>query len=364
MALKIAYLAQIATTPSGVSKKILAQMETWQTVGNTVQHFFLMNAPSEHVPGYVLWKRFNLLNPLLNVLWHLFRFQPDIIYMRNMPISLFYFLLVLFFRKRIVLEINSIEKEEMLAELKSRPEMRRTYMFMIWANPLVLRLIRGIVCVSLEIAQNPAYSGVSNTFVAPNRIPLSQKKIVKLGETTHPIQLFFLGSPGLPWHGTDKMIPLAQHLGSDFFIHLIGPAPHELGPLPENVACHGYLPEQEYTQIIQHCHIAIASAALHRNNMEEASPLKVLEYAAGGFPIIIPYNDSNLHNPHLSWVLHIPNTENNLTDKTSVEAIRSFCYKNQHYVVSHKEAAPFVDMLPVEAAKMQCIAQWLNPSHS
>jgi hypothetical protein len=67
--------------------------------------------------------------------------------------------------------------------------------------------------------------------------------------------------------------------------------------------------------------VALGSMALHRNLMNEASPLKVREYLAYGIPTIIGYHDTDFPDGH-PFILELPNEENNV--ESNLDKIRRF----------------------------------------
>jgi hypothetical protein len=135
--------------------------------------------------------------------------------------------------------------------------------------------------------------------------------------------LFFLGSAGRAWHGTDKIIQLAR-LRPAWRFELVGPSPDDLSDsLPDNVTAHGHLLPADYTPIMARCDVAIASLAIHRNAMQQACPLKVREYLARGLPTIIGYQDPDF-NDHDPFILRLPNTPDNTCRGDSLAAIDRF----------------------------------------
>src|SRR5207249_11205578 len=65
----------------------------------------------------------------------------------------------------------------------------------------------------------------------------------------------------------------------------------------------------------------LGSLALHRNGMNEASPLKVGTYLACGLPVIIGYRDTRFPDG-APFLLNIGNHENNVG--SSIPRIESF----------------------------------------
>jgi hypothetical protein len=134
------------------------------------------------------------------------------------------------------------------------------------------------------------------------------------------LRAVFVGNPEFSslWHGLDKLAPLVHRL-SDWDFHLIGPAP-SVG-WPSNVVCHGVLSRDDYHEILRTADIAFSTLALHRNGMDEASPLKTREYLAFGIPTVIGYRDTDFPDG-ADFLLQIGNHESNVFK--NISAITEF----------------------------------------
>ena len=343
--MKIAYLACISQDNLGVQKKIQRQIEHWRRAGHEVQCFFMVPHGSKLPSRYALWKRCNLLNPTLALLLSVKAYQPDCIYMREDTLPVSRFLRFLFWRRKIILEINSNYDTEGKLDYAFSFKANRNFLINYAINHFFYHLIAGIVSVSYELLELPHFLRCKHKIVIPNTIDIDSVPMQKCHNITLPIGLVFIGSPNQSWHGLDKIIQLARKLGDDFLIHLVGPQEKDIADFnpPSNVIAYGY--RTDYTDILRKCHIAIGTLALHRKKMDEASPLKTREYLACGFPIIIAYEDSsfkNLPQPP-DFLLSVPNTENNIISSESIERIRIFCLKNRDRVVSHSEIQHLID---------------------
>ena len=119
---------------------------------------------------------------------------------------------------------------------------------------------------------------------------------------------------------------MATHMpGYDF--HIVGVTEQS----HNNVFYHGYLQQSEYLQVLSKCQICIGSLALFRNNMEEACPLKVREYLAYGFPIILGYEDTAFEDYKTYTWLHRIYKEINYAD------LYSFINDNIDFVVPRSD---------------------------
>ena len=359
--MKIAYLACVDSPESGVKKKIDSQVAAWSFLGHEVRPFFLTTSASGKQNFYKLWARFNLLNPCTACINDIANFSPDIIYFRDNGFTMLNIVLLCRFRKKIIVEINS--------DYLSEGKLTRTRDFSAWREywlniltlPIFYHLIGGMVCVTNEIAKLPFYKSAFPKTVVPNSIFIDKFSIVKtLNTDEKKIRLFFIGTPGQPWHGIDKLMTLMQKLGPDFFLDIVGPDRHALeqtASIPDNVAVHGYLPYNNYAKIISKAHIACSTLALHRKNMSEACPLKSREYLAQGFPIIIGYTDPALRDEKPDFILALPNREDIFEDPAIVESVRQFCRKHKNTIVDQASAKKYFDASLWEQKRLNFFAQ-------
>lgn len=355
--MKIAYIACDSQDNLGVRKKIQRQIAHWRQAGHEVQCFFIVPHDAAPSSRYSLWKRCNLLNPTLALLLSMKKYQPDCIYMREDTLPVSRFLRYLFWRKKIVLEINSNYDTEGRLNYTSSFKAKRNFWINYAINHFFYYRIAGIVSVSHELLQLPHFLYCKHKIFIPNTIDIDSVTIQKCHNATLPIGLLFLGSPNQSWHGIDKIIHLARSLGDDFLIHLVGPQEKDIAVFnpPSNIIAYGY--RTDYADILRKCHIAIGTLALHRKNMKEASPLKVREYLAGGFPVIIAYDDSAfLGLSQLpDFILKLKNSEDCITTPETIDRIRKFCLKNCTRVVSHNDTREFIDSKYFEEKRLNFI---------
>ena len=319
--MRVAYVVGWPGGPaSGPFKKIAAQTRVWADEGVDVGLFVITQ--DEHVdawerlPGAVqvqsrrkglqlAWQKERLLKQVTG--W-----QADVIYHRW---TLAYPGLVRAARRMpVVVEVNSddVAEYDLLQPLKGRVN-RAT-------RGLVLSHVAGLAFVTHELSQAASFAGFDRPHVViANGITLSDVPNPPAPANERP-RLLFIGARGCPWHGTDKVVQLArQQPGWDF--DLVGPAASDMGNVPPNVTPHGMLDAVTYARLVAAADVGIGSLALHRNSLNEASPLKVREYLAAGLPVIAGYVDSDFPDG-ADFLLTLPNDEHNVRD--AVEQIARF----------------------------------------
>lgn len=307
--MRIAYLGQMAdvSRETSIAKKIRSQSLAWIGTGHTVRYFAL-------APSHVVWPGLSPLEtellPAGGAPGRLLRapalcrriraWQPDLIYFRyayhapGLP--------ALFRDFPTVAEINSDDQREYPLTLG-----RLQNLYHRFTRRRVLAPVRGFVPVTRELAQRFASFGQPSLVVA-NSIDLDSFSTLAPADTSAPVHLAFLGSPGTPWHGLDRLGELAALL-PEATIDIIGCARSEWDPAsapPPNLIFHGHLTRDRYQPLLQQATAALGTFGLYRKGMHEACPLKVREYLALGLPVITAYEDTDIP-PDAAYCLRLPN---------------------------------------------------------
>ncbi len=244
-------------------------------------------------------------------------FQPDLIYLRYS---------IYVFPVHRLTEFAPVIEEINTNDLTQHEGLGRIYsLYNRLTRGMILRRVRGLVTVSRELSVSSAFAPYRKpTCVIANGVDLNA--FVPLPAPSNKIPcIAFIGNPGYPWHGVDKLVTLAK-LIPDVQLDIIGYDELPGQPsLPGNITLHGYMSMPGYEKVLAHADAAISSLALHRVQLEEASPLKSRECLAFGLPLIVAYVDTDLDTLDCDFVLKIPNREDNI--ETHVRAIRDFVYR-------------------------------------
>lgn len=309
--MRIAYLGQMADVASenGISKKLRAQATHWLEAGHEVRYFSLVPAPDvwtgfAPVPAELV-VRGGLGRRALRALELARRiraWRPDIIYFRygyhsaGLP--------RLFRDIPTVAEINSDDRTEYPLTLS---RLKVAYHRLTRAR--ILRPLAGFVTVTHELAERFAEWN-RPTLVIANGIALDAFRQAPVASATSP-RLIFLGNPGSPWHGLERVAELARLLPECGFdiVGLDEAAWRTQAGTPErpaNVRLHGMLGRAAYEPLVAQATAALGSLALYKNDMAEACPLKVREYLALGLPVIAAYRDTDIPDG-ADYFLRLPN---------------------------------------------------------
>ena len=302
--MRIAYLGQMAdvATENGISKKIRGQAIRWTEDGHAVRYFSL--APTTRVwPGLApieieLVARGNPLTRLRRsfVLAARIRtWQPDLIYFRYAYHSPGF--PALFRRIPTVAEINSDDLAEYPVTLSAAKLVYHRL-----TRRRILDSVAGFAPVTRELLTRFASFGKPAVVIA-NGIALPERPSAPPVAGNSP-RLIFVGSPGSPWHGLERLAELARLLPELHFDVVGCPAP--LMPQPSNLQFHGAMSRDAYEPLLHQATAAVGTMALFRKHMQEACPLKVREYLAAGLPVIAAYRDTDITDD-ADYFLRLPN---------------------------------------------------------
>ncbi len=333
------------TCNSGVGRKIQSQISAWTERGHEVRlfmHTSTYEPQSDLIPAecffYAVSGRlkteFNRIEAAGRMVAAVRRFEPDIIFLR-------YGIYV--FPAHRLMEIAPVVEEINTNDLAQHEQLGMVYnIYNRLTRGIFLRRVRGLVAVSHELALSPAFAGFHKpTVVIANGIDLDTIEPLPAPNNDSP-HLFFIATPGYSWHGIDKLVDLAR-LYPDLTVNVVGyDRIPECEPLPGNVRLHGYLKPGAYLDLLGSSDLAVSTLALHRKDMQEASPLKTRECLAYGLPIVVAYADTDLEQAPEEFVLKIPNKEDNI--QTHAQLIREFAYRmrgcraNREFLRQHIDA--------------------------
>lgn len=332
----------------GVGKKIKSHMKIWGEQGHEVTLFSL--TPREILfPGgcqfifetrvNLLKREFNRASMLIKMFKSLRDYKPDVIYLRFGLYS--YPLHRIFNIAPVILETNSNDKVEYASRGK----------FFYWMN----RLTRNIIFAFVSGIISPTHELVS-TFpfnkpvcIISNGVDLSDVELLPPTHNERPV-ITLIGSPGMNWHGVDKLIRFAEKY-PDVIVNIIGYSINDVETrVSANVNLHGFLNQSQVRDVYRSTDVACGGLAAHRKNMDESCALKVREALAYGIPIIIASHDTDLGAVTLDTILRIPNTEGNVIE--NAERIRQFAYAMVGRRVDVDQILPLIDQRKKEQTRL------------
>jgi hypothetical protein len=349
------------TRNSGVGKKIQSQLASWNARGHEARlfmHTSSFETQSDLIEGdYFFYRQagklrteINRIGAMKQMIQAIRRFRPDIIYLRYS---------IYVYPAHRLMDIAPVVEEINTNDLTQHEGLGGVYsLYNRLTRGIFLRRVHGLVTVSRELAVSPAFAPyrkptriIANGFLLDGfpQLPAPANKIP---------HLVFIGNPGYLWHGVDKLIDLACRL-PEVHIDIVG---YDQLPgyesLPDNLTLHGYLSTREYQDVLAGADVAISSLALHRVQLDEASPLKSRECLACGLPLVVAYADTDLDDTDCDFLLKIPNKEDNI--QTHAQSIRDFAYRMRGRRADREFLKKYIDADQKEALRLSFFEELLR----
>jgi len=329
--MKIAYiLDEDISINSGVVQKIMTKTDIWKQKDNDVKVISLRSSgihsfiPGGHIVSvreevglYLKFIRHkNNIKELDRVLKE---YSPDLIYCRHIKYSPH--LVKSFCRaSKYVVEVNTNDSKEFML---INP---RVGIYNKLTRHFLYKSCSGLVTVTNELASDPSFSRFKKpTITVANGVLGGHSKRAKKSPDDR-YTLGFIGTPGQPWHGIDKVIFLAKNY-IEFQFYIIGPTAEDLirdqntASIPDNVELFGFLEKEKAMVLLEQCDVGISTLAIDRAGLTEGAPLKTREYLLMGLPVIIGYQDTDLSEKN-PYVLNVGLGENNIIN--NLDKIHSF----------------------------------------
>lgn len=336
----------------GVTRKTFEQLAEWSKSFDILL-IWLQNG--EHIPNYesfIIPSGMEVdfytvrTNPFgyTKVRKRLSAFNPDFIYTRY-PFfhPLIYFLLI---RYPYILEINTLEKKEMRINLQKKKSIvfRSIYNVVMLTRNFFLSKAKAIFFVTKELSDHIDYRKFPTKYFVPNSISSKHFDSLKRIENEATINLLFIGTQGHSWHGIDK-IELLADLTPGFEYHIVGAK----GSNTSNITYHGELKKHQIQKLMETMHICIGSLSFNLLGLSQACPLKVREYIAAGFPVILGYDDAGFMGSSPDWVYKIN------FDSLVLQNFIEFCNRNKHYTVSLADKNKYICLEKFEGERITII---------
>lgn len=340
---------------SGIIYKVRDQIRHWEKQGARVQllslyAFKLYDTELKLLDdrdSYNIQKHnslitlFRLFYSTIKLLIHLPDQRFDMVYMRTRPYMPFTCAALKKYRVMMELNTNDIEEWKSLNKLM--------HIYNMITRKWFYNLAMGFVAVGTEIRD--LYKPFGKPIeVIGNAIKVSDYKLIEETGNARP-RVCFVGSPGFPWHGIDKIRYLASKLKDVDFI-FIG----ESGEDYENVTFHGYCTLDRVTELLHTCDVAIGTMSLHEKGMNSTSTIKTRQYLAQGLPIFYGYRETDFSGEE-EFLLELPNTPDNV--EKNVERIHEFilhCFQNKQLRLKCREfAEEYLDVSVKEKRRYEFI---------
>ena len=229
--------------------------------------------------------------------------QYDIVLMRHMTFDPFAPVFGPFIRNRI-----SVHHSKEVAELRLIREGwkgRAASALERFSGRAAARHAVALFGVTREIAEyeRDLHSRDKPIGVCPNGINPEHVPVLDDKRDAHAVVAAFICGTFSPWHGLDKLMTAVDAQAGTH--HEALPRIHLIGQLSDEQMCqiaatearrrvfqaHGLMSEEQYRPILAECDVGIASLALERKSLREASTLKVREMLAMGLAVYSGHDD-------------------------------------------------------------------------
>ena len=211
---------------------------------------------------------------------------------------------------------------------------------------------RGMVFVSHELAESPSYDTfTAHRIVIGNGVDLDRLAPLPDGRTAGaPPRIFFVGHPGVPWHGLDDLLDLADARPTWTF-DIVGPTAGERRQ--PNVTYYGLMKPSEYLDLLAQADVSVGGLGMHLKGLHEASPLKSRESLACGVPVIAGYRDTDI--PDESGLcLRVPNQAGGIVQ--AVSDVELFIESWRGRRIRHDQIT-FLDTMVKERQRLAFLAE-------
>lgn len=347
--MKVVYVYNYNASLPGVNLKIIAKLKWLKDLGvnlvvlcftNKTVHNELADFEVVYVKPYKIYslpklfnfKYLNFLNQIIND-YRISRYYQsillniefDLLIMRYNTSNYFLYKLISKFKYKFIFEHNTIELNQLKLRyqgiLKSQSWISFSYFSEKLFGPKVLVNAAGLIGVTDEITNYE-----KNRFKPKSMLPLSTTISNGINVTDFPLNSFEVLDDNIfnlvmilgvnaEWHGLSRIINGINnyHGNKKITLYIIGNV-NEIKS--KNVV---YLGSMNLTQMNNffentNIHLGVASLALHKINIKEASVLKAREYLARGIPFLYGYNDTDLDKNESikSMVLKVPATDDDI----------------------------------------------------
>ena len=243
---------------------------------------------------------------------------------------------------------NKIRKNmRYITEHQAKEDVEMVYTFPGKCNRLLRQIekwmfkklyvkLDAIVGVTTEIAQYEIERGGGRKpfFVFTNGVCVEDIPRRKFQEkSSERINLIFVQSVMSTWSGFDRLLfGVANYRGGEKVrLKVVGSTGKyyedmviKLG-IEDRVVFYGPKFGVELDTLFNDAHIAVGTLGEHRNQLKQATPLKVREYFARGIPVIISYDDEDIKD-NFSYVLRFP------ADESPIDVCRIVDFVKRLYV--------------------------------
>ena len=354
--IRLAYLLDWKFAPrSGVGKKIVDQISSWNSLGMEVTLF--ISCPLNHEAD---WANLPFKVHVFTYTSYISRSKARKRSLQQVVDDKFEIMYTRFgilspFTIRKMKNISTILELNTKGIIEYKRRSKILYLYALATSEIILNNAAGICSVTQEIAQEAEkIAGKEiNYKVIPNSINLARFTEYLPPKNTRA-KLVFVGSPGQVWHGVDRISELASRF-PDYDFYVIGPK--QIFEKPSNLIFVGEIYNKKLNDFLKGMDVAISSLALERNLMSEGCPIKTRFYLAMGLPVILGYTDTGIDTKS-NYIFPLSPSDWPINANTENE-LRKFIDKWKGQRVSH-QVLGLIDSKNIENERVAFILQTKN----
>jgi hypothetical protein len=394
--MKVIYSFYYNPNLPGVNKKIIAKIKWLQDLGvditllcftdqenhselNSLRVIYVRPIAKGKLPRIFNLKYLSFINQIVqnyksNIYFKnkLKEVDFDFLILRYGTANYFSYKLTKYFKYKFVFEHNTLELDQLKLKynglLKSQSWISYSFFSEKYFGPKSLTCAAGLIGVTNEIT-NYEKKRMGNKSQLPLATTISNGINVgdyPLNNSIHSateINLVMILGVTAEWHGLNRIIEgLNNYMGNrKITLFIIGNVTEIKCP---NAVYLGYMSSLQMNDFFNtyNIHIGIASLALHRISITEASVLKAREYLARGIPFIYGYNDTDLENEKdiAEFVYKVPANDSTI----NMEQIISFYDKVKQVTDYPEKIRNFAEQKVDMQIKMNQYVSFLNSIYS
>lgn len=231
-----------------------------------------------------------------------------------------------------------------------------------YQKKILRRTMLGIgVTSELCAYEQKVAGGRYRTACIGNGISTSNYRAHEYNELHSELRIFALigANTSSPTHGIDRLIESVRKNDSKFKINLSiysrSDIRKETGKNYE-INHRGFLPREDLNKRLDHYHLAVGGLASFRKGIKFGSALKVREYCARGFPILMASIDEDVMRDDLlsQYMLFVPNNETLISFSRLEDRIRNIMKDSTHPKMIRSRAEKTLDW-SVKAKQLKTI---------
>lgn len=343
---KILFICKLTTDKlSGVSKKLISQIDAFKSIGNKVSYLEISHDNIYYVTdkrcfvAHANKNKFILNLQILKLYIKILKREDDIdmVYIRKFFANPLYIKMLKKCKEKRIKTVEEIPTYPYDLEIEKGNRLDLKISLLI--DKIYRKKLKKYLDYIVTLSNDEFIFGIK-TIRIENGVDLKKIKPIDLKINKREINIIAVASMEY-WQGYDRIInSIANYYEGikenkiDIFFHLVGEgkAQNEWEKLArkrdigKNIIFHGFLTGKELDKLYSKCQIAVAILGLFRKNLKFCSTLKVKEYFAKAIPFI--YATPEPHIEECKYCYKVSDDETIFNIEEIIEFLFSISTKN------------------------------------